>query len=608
MSRSRAILVVLILLLVVGLAYLQTESGFGGVLVPMANRFAPGSLEVSRGRLGLGGSLQAQEVRFESEALGVRVAIEDFFVDVSLTSLLAGPGPQIDLLRLHGAEIEVAPPEEAADEQKPEPEPEGDGEGRLLLPVSIAEAEILDLRLSLFEGDAAWARLTSEQLTVTGLVPGETGRITWLASAHVEPPGEGFAYDRTVDLKAEVGRTPDGFVEKWNVSLVSDVTGIPDAGQMRFTLDSTGSFPAASEVDASTRVRAERQGEVLGEVDASVSISPNSDGAGVVSASVVLHSLNEAFLNPIIAPLRHGLIERAKIAGSLDVTTELPIEVMGLPTRAKGELSIEHFDYRTLSVSGARLSVDATPGKLTAELAPTRINRGEVSARVSREESGGEERLQAVLRTSALDLSALAEAFREDLPTSVEGILDLSASVSSQAPPGADLRKTANGDVQVKLVRGRIEGFNLMSFLAEQSGVEAFKAIPIDDFDVDADVEIKDGVAYFEEDVVRAAAAELLVNGTVALEGSADLTIEAFVGPSVSGTLKRFGIDASGLEQYERMTRLPVALRVSGPFENLSYGPTTPRTAESTGKAVDSGSQQLDKAVKGVTDWFKKKK
>ena len=160
----------------------------------------------------------------------------------------------------------------------------------------------------------------------------------------------------------------------------------------------------------------------------------------------------------------------------------------------------------------------------------------------------------------------------------------------------------------MKLVRGRIQGFNPMSFLAEQSGVEAFKAIPIDDFDVDADVEIKDGVAYLEEDTVTAAAAELVVNGTVALQGSADLTIEAFVGPSVSGTLDRFGIDASGLKQYERMTGLPVAIRVSGPFENLSYGSTAPRTAERTGKAVDSGSQQIDKAVRGVKDWFKKKK
>jgi hypothetical protein len=532
--------------------------------------------------------------------------VEDFFVDVSLTSLLSGPGPQIDRLRLHGAEIEVAPPEEIADEQKPEPE--ADGEGRLLLPVSIAEAEIRDLRLRLFEGDAAWAQLSSERLTVTGLVPGETGRITWLASGHVEPPGEALAYDADVDLKAEVGRTSDGFVEKWAVSLVADVSGIPDARQTRFSLASTGSFPAANEVSASSRLRAEREGEVLGEVDASVSTSPNSDGGGVVSASVVLHSLNEAFLNPIIAPLRRGLIKRAKIAGSLNVTAALPIDVTDLPIRADGELSIERFDYRTLSVSGARLTVDATPGKLTAELGPTRINRGQVSARVSREESGGEERLQAVLRTRALDLTALAQAFRENLPTSVEGILDLSASVSSKAPPDADLRETANGNVQVKLVRGRIQGFNLMSFLAQQSGVEAFKAIPIDDFDVDADVEIKDGVAYFEEDAVKAAAAELLVNGTVVLTGSADLTIEAFVGPSVSGTLKRFGIDASGLEQYERMTGLPVAVRVSGPFENLSYGPTTPRTAERTGKAVDSGSQQVDKAVKGVTDWFKKKK
>jgi hypothetical protein len=575
----------------------------------MANRFAPGSLEVAKGRLGLGGSLEAQGIRFESEELGIRVSIEDFFADVSLTSLLSGPGPQIDRLRLDGTEIEFEPPEEIPDEQEPEePEPEGDAEGRLLLPVSVAEAEILDVRLRLFEGGDEWARLSSEVLTVSGLVPGETGRITWLAAGHLESPGEDLAYDGKVDLKAEVGRTSDGFVEKWTASLVADVSGIPDARHTRFSLDSKGSFPAAREVEASTRLRAERGGEVLGEVDASVSTSPDSDGEGVASASVVLRSLNEAFLNPIIAPLRRGLIEQASIAGSLNVSAALPIDAMDLSTRADGELSIERFDYRTLSVSGARLTVDATPGKLIAELGPTRINRGQVSARLSHEESGNEEKLQAVLQTQALDLTALAEAFREDLPTSVEGILDLSASVWSQAPPGADLRQTVNGNVETKLTRGRIQGINLMSFLAAQSGVEAFKAIPLDDFDVNADVEIKDGVAYFEEEEVVAAAAELVVNGTVALQGSADLTIEAFVGPSVSQTFGRFGIDLSGVKQVERMVGVPVALRVSGPFENLSYGPTAPRTVDRTGKAVDSSSQQFDKAVKGVTDWFKKKK
>jgi len=614
MTRFRLILGILILALVlpmVVLAYLQTESGFGRVLVPLANHFAPGSLEVASGRLGLGGSLEAEELRFESDALGVRVHIEDLLVDVSLTSLLSGPGPQVDQLRVVGALVEVSPTEEIADEQQPEPEPEpeaeGDGDGRLLLPVSIAEADIRNLRLRLLEGEDPWARLSSEHLRVTGVVPGGTGRITWLASGHVEPPGEDLAYDGEVELKAEVGRASDGFLEAWTVSLVADVTGIPDAQQTRFMLDSTGSLPAASEISASTRLRAEREGKVVGEADASLSTSTSPEGGDVVSASVAVRSLTEAFLNPIIAPLRRGLIERASITGSLDVTADLPIDATRLPTRVDGELSLERFDYRTLSVSGAQLTVHATPEKLTAELAPTRINRGRVSARVSRETSGEEEKLQAVLQTRALDLTALAKAFREDLPASVEGILDLSASVSSQAPPGADLRKTANGNVTTQLKQGRIEGFNLMSFLAAQSGVEAFKAIPIDDFDVDADVEIRNGVATFDEDEVKAAAAELVVNGTVALEGSADLTIEAFVGPSVSGTLGRFGVDMSGVKQYERMSGVPVAVRVSGPFENLSYAPTTPRTAERTGKAADSAGQQIDKAVKGVTDWFKKK-
>ena len=96
-----------------------------------------------------------------------------------------------------------------------------------------------------------------------------------------------------------------------------------------------------------------------------------------------------------------------------------------------------------------------------------------------------------------------------------------------------------------------------------------------------------------------------MVNGTVALAGSADLTIEAFVGPSVSGSLQRIGIDWKALKKVERMTALPVAIRVSGPVANLSYEPTTPRTAQRTGEAADSASDQVDKAIRGVRDWFK---
>ncbi|MDJ0850420.1 MAG: AsmA-like C-terminal region-containing protein [Myxococcota bacterium] len=609
MTRSRLILGVALVGLVVPLVvlvFLQTESGFSRVVVPLASRFAPGSLEVASGRLGLGGSLTAEGLRFESAELGVRVVVGELFADLSLASLLSGPGPRVERLRLVGGEVEVFPAEEIADEPEPETATEAD-DGRLLLPVSISEAEIRDLRVRLLEGDAPWATLTSKALSVSGVVPGETGRITWSASALVQPPGEDLAYDGSVDLEAEVGRTSDGYLETWTAALVADVTGIPDERHTRFTLDSQGQLAGAGELSASTRVRAEREGKEVGEVDATLSTSAKPEGGEAVSASLALRSLNEAFLNPIIAPLRRGLIERAEIAGSLDITADLPIDTTALPNRAAGKLAIGRFDYRTLAVSGAQLTVDVTPERLTAELGPTRINRGRVSARVSHETSSDGETLQATAKARALDLTAVARAFREDLPAAVEGVLDLSASLSSRAAPGADLLEKANGTVTTELVRGRIEGFNPMSFLAAQSGVEAFKAIPIDDFDVNADVEIRNGVAYLEEEEVKATAAELVVNGTVALTGSADLTIEAFVGPSVSKTLGRLGIDMGSVKQYERMSGVPVAVRVSGPFENLSYGPATPRTAERAGKTADSASQALDDAVKSVTDLFKKK-
>ena len=146
-----------------------------------------------------------------------------------------------------------------------------------------------------------------------------------------------------------------------------------------------------------------------------------------------------------------------------------------------------------------------------------------------------------------------------------------------------------------------------MSFLAEQSGVGAFKAIPLDTFSVDADATVVDGVAHLKEATISAAAAEFIVNGQVVLVGSLDLTVEAFVGPSVAGALKRVGIELAAVQQIQRMASIPIAIRVSGRFDALSSAPTSPRTVERTGRVVGTGNEQVQKGGKGLVDWLRRK-
>jgi hypothetical protein len=609
MSRSRVLVIVLIFFL--GVAYLQTGHGFRHVLLPIANGFVPGRLSVESGRLGLTGTLEAKAVELDSQDLGIQVAVGDFFVSLSIISLLWGP-PHIEELRLYDVDVSIAQRE--GEEESPAKESEEQGIERFLaLPLHATAADVQRVRVQLLQDDVTWSDVKTEHLSITSLTAGETGRISSVTTVVLTPPEEGdLDYAGEIELQAEIAQTSGGRIEGWKVSVMANVSGLLDSGQTdddptTFTIDSSGEIGTDLALTAQTRLVAKRGSTLLGEVDTSISTMEGPEGRVIAKASAQLQSLSEGFLNPLIAPLRRGHIDRAKISGDFEVTADLPLDVSQPPRRAKAQVSIERFDYRTLRVAQGLATLDFSADSIVAELAPTRINRGRLSGKLNLDSIGSEQKLAANVQASKLDLAAIARAFREDMPTAIEGILDLSATLASQAPPDADLRKTANGNVEVHLKGGRIEGFNIMSFLAEQSGVEAFKAIPLDDFDVDASPRIENGVAYLEEAVVKAAAAELLINGSVALMGSADLTIEAFVGPSIATTLSRFGVKMDSVRTYERLTSVPVAIGVSGPFDDLSYGPTQGRTIDRAGDAVDAGSGAVDDSVKGVVDWLRKK-
>jgi len=604
MSRSRVFVIALVAF-VAGLVYIQTGDGFRRVLLPVANGFVPGHLSVESGRLGLTGTLEAKAVELDSQDLGIQVTVGDFFVSLSIFSLLFGP-PHIEEIRLYDVDVSIA--QQEGEEESPAKESEERGIERFLaLPLHATTADVQRVRVQLLQDDVPWADVKTEHLSITSLTAGETGQISSATTVVLTPPEEGGVdYAGEIELEAEIAQTSGGRIERWKLSLVANVSGPLDGGQTTFTIDSTGEVAADRDLTAQTRLLAKRGSTLLGEVDTSISTADGPEGSAVAKASVQLRSLSEAFLNPLIAPLRRGHIDRAKISGDFELTADLPLDTSQPPRSAKGKISVERFDYRTLRVAQGLATLDLSADSISAELAPTRINRGRLSGKLDLDSIGSEQKLAANLQASKLDLTAIARAFREDMPTALEGVLDLSATLASQAPQNTDLRKTANANVEVHLKGGRIEGFNPMSFLAEKSGVDAFRAIPLDDFDVDAGPRIVDGVAYLEEATVKATAAEVVINGSVDLMGSADLTIEAFVGASIATTLSRFGVEGDSLRTYERLTSIPVAIGVSGPFDDLSYGPTQGRTIDRAGDAVDTGSGAVDDTVNGAVDWLRK--
>lgn len=601
--RSVVLALVIVAALLVGACVtVQTPAGFRGVVVPLANLFAPGEIEVQRGRLGLLGSLEVEALRYAAPELGVEVTAADLAVDVSLPSLLTG-APRVELLRLHDARIVL----QIAEGEDEAPEPGGEGwRGRLPpMPAAVGEADVRNLVLEITEPQGARTVLGPLNLTVSGLLPGESGRITLHTPLQLKDPVDEVDYDGTLALEAELRQTPGGRIEQLTASARGDVAGASAGGATRFVLDLAGADSGEGGIDASLDLRGERGGQPLGQASARLRTERADDGADVATASLALRSITESFLNPLVAPLGRGLVSRASLDGELDLAADWPFDASQPPRRARGELRIDRFDYRALAVSSARATVEAGPGTAVLELSPTRINGGSVSGKVSYEARGEQAVIDAALRTRRLDLGALSTTFHEQVPNRVEGLLDLSAALASEAPAGADLRETAAGRVVAHVDRGRIEGFNIMSFLADRSGVDAFRAIPLDDFAVDAQARISGGVAQLREAEVRSTAVELVVNGTVALAGRVDLTIEAFVGPSLTATLERLGVELPTLAAAEKLVGVPAAIRVRGPVDDLSYGAATPRTTERLRETGDTGTRRLEDAADKVKRWLR---
>ena len=605
MSRARLLVIGVAVLLVGGVVFVQTETGFRRLVVPLVGGLVPGTLEARGGRLGLGGTLEARGLRFDAPERGVTAVVEELVADVSLVSAAFGDKLHVDRLRLVGAEIDLVPPAGAR-----ESEPADEDEARRpldfrgLIAVSVAEVEVRDLVFRSRDEGGTQIEVGPLQLGVSRLVAGETGTIELSTPAEVRGPENAHRVDE-LKLSARVAQTAGGALESWKATAEAGITGIGGSDATSFSLGSDGSVRDDA-LAASTHLRAERAGSLLGEARLHATTSADPEARNVVNASLVLHSVTEEFVNPLIAPLGRGRVASARIDGKLDVVADAPLDLAKPPRRATGELSIGRLDYRTLRIASARAELDASPGSFSVRLHPSQVNQGRISGALVLEATAGQERLEVDLKTLKLDLVAISQAFREDLPAKVEGVLDLDAALSSQVPAGTDVRERAQGSIRTRIKRARIEGFNLMGFLATRSGVEAFQAIPLDDFDVDASAPVLDGVASFHEAEVRSAAMQMLVNGTVGLTGSLDLTIEAFVGPGIGSMLEELGIDIPVITRAERLVALPAAIRVSGPFADLRYAATAPRTRERTGEAVGSGSEAVDKAAREVEGLFRR--
>jgi len=598
-------------LLVGSCFYVQTSAGFASVVLPLANAFVPGKLEVESGRLALSGSLEAQGIQYAAPELGIALSAREFAGELSLQSL-SGALPHLHRLRLHDAELTLVQSQPAEAEEE-----EGEEESWELeipaLPISVGEAELHNLMLRVTTREGVNLAIGPLELTISQLFAGETGQVVLSAPAKLRQAEEGVDYTGNLELEAEISQSAEGVPEQLKASVRASVDEGSPQGAIAFVLDLSGAQAEDDLLSASFDLRAELGGKPLGEASGTLATLREGDGTEQVSAKLALRSLTESFLNPLIAPLGRGVVSRARIGGDLELVMGWPPDFSQVPQRAHGQLHVEQLDYRSLAISKARASLEANSNALLLQLEPARINRGSLSGKLAFDAGGELEEIDAALEAKSLDLGALSKAFEEEIPNPVEGVLDLSLALASLAPPGADLREAAKGRVVTKVRGGRIEGFNLMSFLAQQSGVEAFRAIPLDDFSVDADMPVAGGVARLHEAEVRSVAVELVINGSVALMGSLDLTIEAFIGPSVAATLERLGLKLPALGAVEHMVGVPAAVRVSGPVDDLSYGPTTPRTTERLGKATDAGSQTLkdaaDKsgeALKGAGDQLKK--
>lgn len=263
-----------------------------------------------------------------------------------------------------------------------------------------------------------------------------------------------------------------------------------------------------------------------------------------------------------------------------------------------GAVKIGMLQVARVKVADLRLKLKAAGGQLDIAPHSASLYQGKLSGAFSVNVNGN--RILARENLSGIDINPLMkDAVNQDL---LEGRGDLAIDIATQGETVPALKRALNGTASLSLKDGAIKGINLAQTFrsakakisGRQDAVQAANATDKTDFaELAASFKINNGVANNGDLMVKSPFLRLTGAGDVDLgQGAMNYLAKASL-VNTSG-----GQGAKDLEALQGMT---IPVRVSGPFEKLSYKLEFVGLAQETIKAkVAEKQQEIQQKAQGA--------
>ena len=235
---------------------------------------------------------------------------------------------------------------------------------------------------------------------------------------------------------------------------------------------------------------------------------------------------------------------------------------------ASGSLRIGQLQVANVKASNVRLEIKAANGKIDVAPHSASLYNGSVSGALSVNANNNQVALKQTLSNVSIN-PLMKDALDQDL---LEGRGNVALDIAIDGNTASAMKKALRGTASVKLRDGAIKGINLAQslrqtkalFSGRKDAVQQAKMSDKTDFsELAASFRIANGVARNEDLDVKSPFLRLGGAGDIDIgKGRIDYVAKA----SVVGTS-----GGQGGKDLEHLKGLSVPVRVSGPFDNLSY-------------------------------------
>ncbi len=440
--------------------------------------------------------------------------------------------------------------------------------------------------------------------------------LPWLALFGVE--SEPWAGPLTLFGKTELGVSIDGAVElQANQSLTFLLPG--DQGSAVLALDAKGTLAKSGALSIALQAR---RPTASGALDLKLTRQPAGAASGRehLSAKATIENLDlTPWLRPFIDPHRatppvapappgastprpgkppSGAADLA-LAAARPVQSPAPAanpRAAGPTSRALVKPSSPNADleltleirssrYREVEIGSLKADLTRRAGSTTGKLESSGLAGGKLHAGLTFG-TDADDPMRFSGDAKDVRLKPVMDAFAGQ--RRIDGSLDFNAEGTSDSSRGNALIDGLDASLRFDVSQGRMEGFEVLSVLADATGVEAFAELSFSSFG--GDLEVRDGTLEIKKADAGGSLTNVKAGGTVDLRrpGAWDLTLTPHVGPSLSRRLGRPALLGGLLESTEGFFALPVVVRVSGPLGEPLF---SVRTASPQNVIADHGGR-----------------